>query len=74
MKFDDINSCEKYIRDRSDAHFILISSDKLGNIIVPEIDDLLQLDSAFIYNFSSNVIYKSWMQKCQKVTLFFTEF
>ena len=68
MKFNDSDSCETHIKERSNAHFILIICYRLGNILVPEIDDLPQLDSVFVYDFLSNDVYKSWMKHCQKVT------
>jgi len=70
IKFDGSDSCETYIRERPTAHFILIVCHKLGNVLVPEIDELPQLDSVFIYDFLSNDVYKSWMKQCQKVTHF----
>jgi len=71
IKFDDNDSCETYIRERPNGHFSLVVCHKLGNILVPEIDELPQLDSVFIYDFSSNVVLKLWMQECKKVTNFF---
>ena len=70
IKFQDNDVCEMFVKERPDDHFILIISYKLGHILVPEIDDLPQVDSIFIYDFLSNDLYKSWMQQCQKVTLF----
>jgi hypothetical protein len=68
IRFDNSDLCETYIRERLNDHFILIVCHKLGNILVPEIDDLSQLDSVFVYDFSSNVVYRLWMEKCKKVT------
>jgi hypothetical protein len=70
IKFDDSDSCETYIKERLNAHFILIVCHKLGNVLIPEIDDLPQLDSVFIYDFLSNDVYRSWMKQCSKVTHF----
>lgn len=71
VKFDNSDLCETYIKERPNDHIILIVCHKLGNILVPEVDELSQLDSVFTYDFSSNDVYKSWMKQCKKVTHFF---
>jgi hypothetical protein len=61
IKFDNSNLCETYIKERSNDHFILIACHKFANILVPEIDELSQLDSVFVYDFLSNDVYQSWL-------------
>ncbi|UJR11389.1 hypothetical protein I4U23_015569 [Adineta vaga] len=67
IRFHDSNLCETFIRERSNYHFGLVVCHKLGNILVPEIDDLVQLDFVVIYNFSSTHVYTSWMKECKKI-------
>jgi len=71
IKFDNDDLCETYVKDRPNNHFILIVCHELGNNLVPEIHDLAQLDSIFVYDFLSNVTFKKWMEKWNKVIHFF---
>lgn len=66
-RFEDINSCENFIKERSkNDRLIIIVSGRLGREIVPNINNLPQVISIYVYcmNKAEN---ETWACSHQKV-------
>ncbi|CAF0800324.1 unnamed protein product [Didymodactylos carnosus] len=66
--FDNIEICEKYIRENiKNLKVILIVSDQFGQIIVPRLQDLSQLMAVYVYC-EEKQSSEQWTQQFQKNT------
>ncbi|CAF4366735.1 unnamed protein product [Rotaria magnacalcarata] len=63
--FDDLEKCENYIRTSQHHRIFLITSLEEGQYIIPNIHDLSQLYSAYIYNATKT--NQLWTEKYSKV-------
>ncbi|CAF2108554.1 unnamed protein product [Rotaria magnacalcarata] len=65
--FHDLHKCKKYIKSQSEHdRIVLTSSGRLGKELVPQIHDLPQLSSVYIYC-KEKKLHKQWTQHFCKV-------
>ncbi|CAF1113254.1 unnamed protein product [Didymodactylos carnosus] len=64
--FDNLLECEQYIRRVQNEKVVLIVSGRLGREIVPNIHDLPQLNSIYVYCLDK-VSNQQWSNKYQKI-------
>jgi hypothetical protein len=65
--FEDSDRCEEYIRSKAkDDRIVLITSGRLGQIIVPRIHSLRQITSIYVYC-KDKKINEAWANQFKKV-------
>lgn len=68
--FEEVDQCEAYIRSKSkDDRIILITSGRLGQIIVPQIHSLRTLSSIYVYC-KDKKLNEAWANQYKKVSSF----
>jgi hypothetical protein len=73
-KFEDEQACQEYIEQRSeDNRLVLVVSDSLGRKLVPQIHQLRQIHSIYVYCEGKQVNEK-WTDDFTKVCLPYNEF
>ena len=66
--FEDVDQCEAYIRSKSkDDRIVLITSGRLGHIIVPRNHSLRPLSSIYVYC-KDKKINEAWANQYKKVS------
>ncbi|CAF1562184.1 unnamed protein product, partial [Didymodactylos carnosus] len=63
--FESIEQCQRYIQQFDNEKIVLIVSDGLGHVVIPQTHDLKQINSIYIYS-ENKQIHKTWMKQFKK--------
>ncbi|CAF0849225.1 unnamed protein product [Didymodactylos carnosus] len=66
--FDNVNRCKAYIQQTNDTITFLVCSEQLGEIFIPQIHDLENIWSIYIYC-NNKEYHQQWTTKYSKVSL-----
>jgi tetratricopeptide (TPR) repeat protein len=70
--FTDVNQCISFITDIKEEKIFMIISGTLGEIVIPTIHDMFQIDSMYVFC-RNELKHKEWAQKWLKIKGVFTE-